>query len=219
MNAPLPFSKRFVIEDIVSKNLFNKERVTENWYLSYSDGKTPIWDSNMVYTTDYIDVETNTDYTMSYLDEATILVIYEYDENKNFIKYNLQNNENKTLTITTTSITKFVRMSCGKLRTNKMQLEKGSLATEYCKHFEFEHKEKLKIIDFGTLGNVENKAVDMGIEISNITRISGMAKNGNTILPFPNNEVKIFIEGTWLNITTTTDMSNYSAILRIYYED
>jgi archaellum component FlaG (FlaF/FlaG flagellin family) len=59
----------------------------------------------------------------------------------------------------------------------------------------------------------------MGEEISNITDIKGLAKSGNATIPFPNSEIKVFIEGSWLNITTTTDMSAYTATVRIYYED
>ncbi len=147
MSAPLPFSKKFVVEDIVSKNLFNKNRTKQNWYLSYNDGITEVWDGNMAYMLDFIKVESNTQYTMSYLEEATIFNIYEYDANKNFIQFKQQNNDNNSFTITTSQNTKFIRMSCGKSRIEKMQFEQGSKATAYCKHFEFDQKEKVKIIN------------------------------------------------------------------------
>ena len=217
--SKMPDENRIVVEDIRSKNMFNKSCTKQNWYLSYSDGKTEIWDSNMAYTTEFAEVDPNQQYTMSFLEEATIFNIYEYDENKNFIQYQQQNNDKNSFTITTSTTTKFVRMSCGKTRIEKMQFERGSKATKYSKYFEFEDRIKVKIVDFGMLGNATNKAIDIGEEIPNITRIDGLAKNGNTIIPFPNSEIKIFIEGTWLNITTVTDMSAYNAIVRIYYEE
>lgn len=219
-NIPLPFQKKFVVEDIRSKNMFNKNCVKQNWYLSYADGKTETWDSNMAYMIDFIEVESNQQYTMSYLEEATIFNIYEYDANKNFIQHQQQNNDKNSFTITTSVTTRFIRLSCGKACIEKMQFEEGTQATEYCKHFEFKQREKVKIINnFGNLGNAINKALDLGEEIQNIVRIDGLARNGNTIIPFPNSEIKVFIEGTWLNITTTTDMSNYSTTVRIYYEE
>lgn len=137
----IPQKRKIIVEDIESKNLFNKNNTKQNWYLSYSDGKTETWDGNMAYMIDFIEVEPNQQYTMSFLEEATIFNIYEYDENKNFIQYQQQNNDKNSFTITTSSTTKFVRMSCGKTRIEKMQFERGSKTTEYSEYFDFKNKQ------------------------------------------------------------------------------
>lgn len=136
-----------IVANISSKNLFNKKDIIENYYLSYTDG-TPTWDSNMCYMYDYIKVEPNTKYTMGY-PTSTIFVIHEYDENKNFIKYQNQNNSNTSFTITTSSNTKFVRLSCGKNYIDKMQFEKKPIATIHSEHIDFEGNTK-NIITTGT---------------------------------------------------------------------
>lgn len=114
-----------VVEDIKCRQLFNKDEVIENYYLGYTDG-TPTWDSNMAYMQSYIEVKPSSQYTMSY-SSATIFIVHEYDENKNFLSYSVQNDSNNFLTITTSSDTKYVRLSCGKSAISKMMFVKGSV--------------------------------------------------------------------------------------------
>ena len=89
--SKMPDKSEIIVEDIRSKNMFNKNNTKQNWYLDYQDGKTEVWDSNMAYMIDFIEVEPNTQYTMSY-ETSTIFNVYEYDENNNFIQHQQKNN-------------------------------------------------------------------------------------------------------------------------------
>ena len=118
-----------VVENIRSKNLFDKNSVIENYYLSYTDG-TPTWDSNMAYS-DFIEVEPNIDYTMS-IDTASILCIHFYDSNKNWLNYELVNdNVSTSLSKKAPATAKYVRLCFGKTKKDKVQFEKGIVATNY----------------------------------------------------------------------------------------
>jgi hypothetical protein len=126
-----------VVEDIKSKNSFDKNSVIENYYLSYTDG-APTWDSNMAYS-DFIEVEPNIDYTMS-LDTASILCIHFYDSNKNWLNYELVNdNVNTSLSKKAPATAKYVRLCFGKIKKDKVQFEKGTVATNYNKHIDFDN--------------------------------------------------------------------------------
>lgn len=241
----MPSEGRIIVEDIRSKNMFNKNCVKQNWYLNYQDGKTEVWDSNMAYTTEFVDVEPNMSYTMS-CDASTIFNIYEYDANKNFIQHKQQNNENNSFTITTSQNTKFIRMSCGKIRIEKIQFEQNSKATEYSKHFdfgskqthivtgqEFETDEKFNgktvyktVVDFGVMPNSTSKSVSHNIENGEtIIDVSVFCNNANGSfggLVFPHiassgqyMEVQITTENIF--ISANKDLSKFNALVTIYY--
>ena len=111
------------------KNSFNKNHIVKNYYIKDEDGSISEYDSNMCYCFDYIEVSPNAQYTMSNA-TATIFLIAEYDENKNFIKQNRQNDTNNFLTITTSETTKYIRISMGVTQINTIQFEAGE-KTEY----------------------------------------------------------------------------------------
>lgn len=111
------------------KNLFNKNHIVKNYYIKDEDGSISEYDSNMCYGFDYIEVSPNAQYTMSNA-TATIFLIAEYDENKNFIKQNRQNDSNNFFTITTGETTKYLRISLGQTQIETIQFEAGS-KTEY----------------------------------------------------------------------------------------
>lgn len=231
-----------IVANISSKNLFNKKDIIENYYLSYTDG-TPTWDSNMCYMYDYIKVEPNTKYTMGY-PTSTIFVIHEYDENKNFIKYQNQNNSNTSFTITTSSNTKFVRLSCGKNYIDKMQFEKKPIATIHSEHIDFEgntkniittgtefetgriidgKKEYGKRINCGEGPNSTTVSINIGLTVSNInlTRKIDVLMDGSTFVNF---EAYSGFAGMYVSknnntlvLSTTTDASSYNIYATLYY--
>lgn len=116
------------------KNSFNKNHIVKNYYIKDEDGSISEYDSNMCYCFDYIEVSPNAQYTMSNA-TATIFLIAEYDENKNFIKQNRQNDTNNFLTITTGETTKYIRISIGVTQINTIQFEAGD-KTEYEEYIE-----------------------------------------------------------------------------------
>lgn len=118
-----------VVDDIRGKNLFNKNDIVKEYYID-SDGSI-IWDSNMCYSNAFIEVKSNTTYTLSN-DVTTFLGIAEYDENENFIIRSILNDGVSTsFVFNTTSNTKFVKVITGWRTIDKLQLEEGSIATEY----------------------------------------------------------------------------------------
>ena len=114
------------------KNLFDEKNIT-NAVIS-NNGTISVNSSwNM---SDYINVSGGTNYTFSHNDTISSkqsLMIAEFDENKNFIKRNVQGDTNimAPYTITTTVDTKYVLLNYNKTYGNSMlQFEKGT-ATSY----------------------------------------------------------------------------------------
>lgn len=240
--SKMPDKNRIIVEDIRSKNMFNKNCVKQNWYLSYSDGKTEIWDSNMAYTTEFVEVEPNQQYTMSYLEEATIFNIYEYDANKNFIQRQQQNNDKNSFTITTSNNTRFVRLSCGKTRIEKMQFEQGSKTTEYSEYFDFKNKQihvitgqefetnetrngKVvygKEIDCGKCPASSAKDVETGIDFSKAKLVDYhiVLENNSAYILLFKDIFRINIAKEWGTFQIFCDTDSYSTcdlIVTLYY--
>ena len=231
-----------IVANISSKNLFNKKDIIENYYLSYTDG-TPTWDSNMCYMYDYIKVEPNTKYTMGY-PTSTIFVIHEYDENKNFIRYQNQNNSNTSFTITTSSNTKFVRLSCGKNYIDKMQFEKKPIATIHSEHIDFEgntkniittgtefetgriidgKKEYGKRINCGVLLASGTKTVETGLSNVTYTDVQGICVTNNGGWPYKmgvtgsSTVAVLSIDNHKIKIKCNGDLSTYTGYVELKY--
>lgn len=119
---------------LIGKNLYNNEytnNIVSNEGIITSN---PNWNMS-----DYIEVDSNKNYTFSHNDNSSTgqsLIISEFDENKNFIKRNSQGNYNyetyEPYTIITDSNTKFLILNYNNTYNNSLfQLEKGSQATSY----------------------------------------------------------------------------------------
>ena len=115
--------------NVESKNIFNKNSGIDygKFYTSTGDVGT---DAELFIQTLYIPVKSNTPYTISgyYNDYFRIC---EYDDEKNFIKRSLGDNSTTSFSITTTTLTKYIRISCYIKNLNSLQLEVGSTATTY----------------------------------------------------------------------------------------
>ena len=224
-----------VVEDIKSKNLFDKNSVIENYYLSYTDG-TPTWDSNMAYS-DFIEVEPNIDYTMS-LDTASILCIHFYDSNKNWLNYELVNdNVSTSLSKKAPATAKYVRLCFGKVKKDEIQFEKGPVATNYSKHIDFSEainiitnqecaineyyngkRVYVKEIPFGSLPNATIKGIECLNSNYKVIRAEGISYQGNYSLILPSKDVELKMDNGWMNVTTNTNLSAYEeTYIRIYY--
>lgn len=100
---------------VEGKNLFDISTITENTYIDL-EGTTG--SSQVTNLSDYIEVKSNTSYTLSY-DYSTLLnsnqrnFVY-YDENKTYISSLLYLPTNKTNTITTPNNAKYIRFSYDK---------------------------------------------------------------------------------------------------------
>lgn len=114
-----------VVEDVIGKNLFNKDDVIDGYYWTSTGLRN---DSSMCSTNSFIEVEPNTLYTTS-CDTLSTIFILEYDENKKYIKSNNFWDKREQL-ITTSSTTRFVTLSVFKIVKDTTQFEKGT-KTDY----------------------------------------------------------------------------------------
>lgn len=115
-----------VVGDVKCKNLFNKYDVIDGQYIN--DGQIS-YDENMCCNSSFICVSSNETYTLSCNISSTIF-IEEYNENKTYISQ-VAEWEKKEVSFTTSSTTKFLKISISKSSKDIVQLEQGTIATEY----------------------------------------------------------------------------------------
>lgn len=112
------------------KNIFNPYNLTFNKLLSYTTGL--LSDNTSYVTSDFIPVESSTEYTQSHSD----IIVY-YDNNKQFISGLQRVTPTTTRTFTTPSNAKFIRTTTitdgagGAYSYKGYQIEKGSIATPF----------------------------------------------------------------------------------------
>lgn len=110
------------------KNLFNKNDIAKGYgFLATGELTT---NSNLFVSTEYLPVNSSVEYTLGNSSSIDRLVICEYDSSKTFIKRNIILNSS-TLTITTTSTTKYIKLNSVISALDTLQLEQGSTATSY----------------------------------------------------------------------------------------
>jgi len=104
----------------VGKNIFNKNTVTNDYYVQYNTG---VLVKNTLYAaSNYIPVEPILDYYMNYADQVAF-----YDANKNYISGKGMDGN----TFSTPSNCAYIRVSLNKNYLNYLQVEKGSAPTDY----------------------------------------------------------------------------------------
>ena len=225
-----------VVEDITCKNLFDKDNIFTNRALNDGDGT--VFEATNRNTTDFINVKPNSDYIFSNISRTAVCL---YDNNKTFIK---------TLTtdlVTTTSDTYYLRFT---YKTDEDysegQLEKGSVATDYVEHKEYENKDVYstneqvigtwidgkplyrKVIDFGSLPNNAEKSYNIaGLNVNTIINVYGFAmtpeKTYGYSIPFNNPRgtiaegVGIYKNQNYIVVITGIDRSDYNAYIVLEY--
>lgn len=130
---------------IHNKNLFNKNSGIDYGKFYTNTGEIGT-DTELFIQTLYIPVKSNTPYTISgyYTDYFRIC---EYDDEKNFIQRSLGDDSTTSFSITTTTLTKYIRISCFRKNLNSLQLEQNSQTTSYISY----QSQSYNI----TLGNIE----------------------------------------------------------------
>lgn len=112
-------------------NLFNKDTVVDGGRI-LENGNVHTWNNDCC-CSDYIEVQPNTQYTLSGgTKNSGVTITYHncyYDENKNCISSFLV--ASGTQTITTPANAKYMRFTVYNTDKNTFQFEKGSVATEY----------------------------------------------------------------------------------------
>lgn len=134
IKPPLPMGNSEQ-ESTTGKNKFSSELEQNAW--NNSDGTTTVWSNQYIRSKDFVEVKSNTTYTLNYtmlnndIKNGNILL---YDENKSFIN-SLQTPNN--LTFTTSATTKYLKFNfyagagANINDMSKLQLEEGSTATSY----------------------------------------------------------------------------------------
>ena len=110
----------------VGKNIFMGKCSMQN---IASNGNNASTNNDTRISTDYILVEPNTTYTVSFTGNSSIHCAYMYDRNKEFIKY-----DDTSFTFTTTNETCYIRYKFYGTSLNditNIQIEKGSTSTSY----------------------------------------------------------------------------------------
>lgn len=119
------------VECVRGKNLFDKSKIFSGW-IRYSDNVIMVDSSNTYYYTDYIEVSSNTTYTLNLAKQTGLSSggIMEYDSSKNWLNIGLAETK-QTITFTTSVNTKYIRFTIRFDSKDKVMLEKGSVATDY----------------------------------------------------------------------------------------
>lgn len=120
-----------VVEDITCKNKFDKNTITSGYRLV----TTGPYKDALYFISDFIEVNPNDIYTVNYEVNAYTRMLF-YNDNKGIISYNETN-----ATFTTPSNAKYVRIGQLLTELDNVQLEKGSVATDYVEHKEFDNKQ------------------------------------------------------------------------------
>ena len=127
------------INGLVGKNLFDKTKITQNVYYLYHDGT--LQSVSGFSTSNLIKVEPNTQYVLSGTNQQFTL----WDADGNFIIGYAPS----TTTFSTTSATKYVRLTFLTTDAYKVQLEKGAVATSYeAYRVVLEHPEVINSVSF-----------------------------------------------------------------------
>lgn len=148
------------------KNLFDKNNVL-NGYRFSSDGA--LYADSDFSATDYIEVNSGTQYTVSWAIHIVQCVCY-YDENKNFIS---RNGSEKTFT--TPENCRYIRASVATANINSAQIEQGSQTT-YEPYVEKEILVKNNNGVFEKFFNADNLNFSFGKGIRNNSLTSGNCK-------------------------------------------
>ncbi len=129
----------FYASDFKCRNMFDKSIYITGKYYNDTTGEISNAGSANNYLQElYIPVQPNTQYTATADSGSTYIRIVEYDANKNYIKTNSSSTSN-TISITTTSTTKYVRLSmAGANVLDTLQFEVGE-ATPYTEYKNFDN--------------------------------------------------------------------------------
>lgn len=123
-NVELTAKLSQVEKQVFSPNIFDMSKATDGYYLSPSDGKTAIAQSSSFYS-DYIEVEPNTDYTISGMNSFRYFYM---NASKNLIA-TYEGSSPKTIKTPIDCV--YIRIHGDKSYKSTLQIEKGSSATNY----------------------------------------------------------------------------------------
>ena len=167
-----------VVDDITCKNMLDYNNSEYGYYGADGTNNTGSVASHVNRISDYINVDSDKEYTASANQELGYIMINEFDENKNWLKRTNLNNVS-TNTITTSSTTKYIRVSFNidnavdmtitKLNEIEAQIEKGPIATKYTPY---------KKIGYNSQESMGEIVVD-DITCKNLANIEDVKVNGS----------------------------------------
>lgn len=220
-----------VVEDVTCKNLFNKNNIIKGYRIA-SDGLN--YADDVSFVSSYIEITPNTNYVVSNKVYGAMSRVAFYDSNKTFISANAENNG---LLLSPTNA-KYIRITNYLTSLNTIQLEKGSIGTNYVEHKEFSNKQHYsteeqvigtwidgktlyrKVVNCGALPNATSKRVAHGItDFEKIISLKGVASTSyNYVITLPNistadvkNGVSLNADTTHIYIDTMIDRTTYTS--------
>lgn len=142
---------KLIVEDIRSKNMFNKNAVVAG--ILNGDGTIEAMEG--LYTSDFIKVEPGHTYYTGQSDSARFKF---YDENKTALSstYADLTNAGNPQAFTVPNNAHYIRFSVTQNYLSTLQVEEGTQATAYCKHFDFNTIEEVIENENGTAVKYSN---------------------------------------------------------------
>jgi len=239
LNGTKPMGS-IVVDDVNCKNMYGP--VITGIIMNNSGVETANsdWQSTL-----YIEVNSSTQYCYSYTTnnpQSVMGLVTEYDSSKTFIRQTVVNTTPQT--ITTTSTTKYVRLSNRvDINMTNIQFELGSTATTYTPYKAFENQEiyslgerKIgtwidgkpiyrKVVGIGSLPNNTSKGVEHNISnLGYVVSVSGPVTNGSAYRfinsASTNSSVGIiegFADATYIYIRDNANLSDYSGYAILEY--
>ena len=155
-----------VVDDIRSKNMFNSKNVCIGYYINGANEIS--YDANCCYGLDLIEVEPNTQYTIS-SKTLTLLIVNEYTIDK-VNQGGLYHFENQTGL--SHENTHYVRISTVTADKENVQLEQGTEATPLKEHIDFKNKP----VDVNNMFSINSTNAELST-----TYTSKIFKSGNVV--------------------------------------
>lgn len=239
-----------VVEDISCKNLFNKTDRLDNF--NFSDGTIAYNWSSYIF---YAKCNPNTTYTISRTFSGVrfrVATTQTTPKTEVSVEDIIENDEASSITITTNKNAKYIVVYCYNATVdtsttleqalNGVQIEKGSVATNYVEHKEFSNKQHYstneqvigtwvdgkplyrKVININSLPNSANKNYATGLThgTHSIKNFYGCYTNGQYEIGINeysgSNYIRTVIAfASNIQITTNSDKSSYSGFVVIEY--
>lgn len=119
---------------IQGKNLFNKDTTTDGYYIGTTDGK--LYASSSLFASNYVIITGNKPIVFSSLTNTTINIAY-YSDVDSFLSGAQIASSNTNRSVTPPSNAKLMRVSTSLSQKETMQIEFGTIATEYEKFYQY----------------------------------------------------------------------------------
>lgn len=209
-----------VVEDVVCKNLFNKNTLRQYYWLDDATGLPKLTSNFNNMLTEYIEVQPNTDYIVSGFITNQYFMIGSYNSSKTFNGFiaESQGSGGKNFQFKTSSNDKYILIAFNDGTTNpNLQVEKGNEATNYTSHKKFSYNSTDsmgKIVvddirsknDFPLLNDFNSTGIKITSNGDGTYNISGTATANVECVLFKNIEDTIIENGSTYTLSASQSL-------------